>query len=1764
MFYRLSPRCNALSSEKPPVALRQLLKPCLLTLATAALSPFASAQHIVPLFPSASDSTLQGFARVINHSPEAGELEIGAQDEAGKRFGPLSVSIGPGQVVHFNSDDLEEGNPDKGLSGGIGIGTGDWRLELSSALDLEVLSYIRTSDGFLTAMHDLAPMEGGRYSVVIFNPGSNPEQVSQLRLTNTGSGPVEVSIKGVDDAGRSPGSEVRLSIPAGASRALTASELEAGGSDLDGALGVGTGKWRLSVESDQPLSVLSLLESPTGHLTNLSTPSPGPSDNVHRALIFPSVLDQTRQGFARVVNHSSTAGVVNVLAYDDTGRRFGPLRLSIDADETAHFNSEDLDRGNATKGLLGSIEPGEGPWRLELWSDLDIEVLSYIRTADGFLTSMHDVVPSTDAGHRVAVFNPGSNRAQMSRLRMINPGGRDAHVVIKGVDDQGESPGSWVRTTVPAGAARSFTAAQLESGTEGLVGTLGDGTGKWRLSVESDEELLVMSLLESPTGHLTNLSTEPGRDTDWPIVAGTTTDLFGALISGPIIQSKCVSCHVVGGDAADTRLVFASSTELDHESLNYQRFEDFLRQVENGADLILEKAQGIDHEGGEQLSPDTNTFADLERFLMLLEEDTPFEGASPAAVIALGPLAGSDVTVTSLGEPAVVVDETITDNNGEFVVPESAIGEDRLLYLVEVSGGNDGDANDDGTLDGPHINEGALRALLTADQLAEGAKISVISDIAWRYTSPVPSALAFAENLERLRRVARDLIAQDLDGDGVLNHVDLAAFDPGNSAHRQALAFHPESLAEPFAEDGLSALDAWLRGDDDSLTDKLDSILGERLSPFHEGSARTRTVTVTLVPFGNGTVESSDLLLNYDPDEPSQLLERIYLRNAEDITFQARPDPGSELLGWEGCDSVTPNLQTCEISLDEDRVVEVLFGYSEPEIVDNFADLTEASSSIDGDGKLSVEVPAGNTALTDRMDDLSAGDFVVASAGEGVLVKVNSIQRIDAQHYELQTTPATLPQVVRQGSVRYREPLTEGDLAETIAGQGTTNGTGATSQRVRSNGPSHASELAFSPDYPGVSLLLSGDSSSTEFVIEFGSASSQRSTRSQPTEELAGEVVLRDGNGNEAKLRGRIAMEITPDWAVNWSNLLFDGPEFLRFVAIITTTEELDATIGADWDSGERSMRLGTIRFKPKTVKIRGVPIKLNPQVEVYLGAQGMVGASASAGVTLQQTVRAGFVYDAELGSRQVFTFDQIHDFREPTAEVKGEASVWIEPRVSVRVFGGAGPQIALRAFIRLRGATSTADLQWRQGGCTNYSPFMGWLGLSGRLELAVGQGQVWNVLGTRVADFIANNLKTSLFRREWPLPTPILTVDLSAGRTFRDKIRGVDAHGELRPFLGPELGPVMVVIPSGKFRMGFRSEWDDYGHDLPQHDVTISQPFAMSKYEITLDDYARYCAWSERFPRFSDGTWQADLRRREIAHQAGVEPCGSFRVPSNHDFRVVWRYWNPRSPSDFRLTGQHPATMLVVTSGGWAGLHWESAHRYVEWLSWRTGKRYRMASEAEWEYATRAGTTTWYYWGELPDPTRMGSSSRPFVPVGSFPPSPWCQHDLHGNAPEWVQDCWHDDYWGCGSDQPSACKADPKVAQLIRRKRPRYRYGPFPACAIGKSDFPRPERCPETVPDDFGDDRNDVFLIGCFRPEHCPEEPLAPTDGSAWGEEDGGNCRLKVVRGHTLRNYGASVRWHAFPKDGVEFENLPSFPGGITGSFGFRVVRELDNSTNP
>jgi len=183
---------------------------------------------------------------------------------------------------------------------------------------------------------------------------------------------------------------------------------------------------------------------------------------------------------------------------------------------------------------------------------------------------------------------------------------------------------------------------------------------------------------------------------------------------------------------------------------------------------------------------------------------------------------------------------------------------------------------------------------------------------------------------------------------------------------------------------------------------------------------------------------------------------------------------------------------------------------------------------------------------------------------------------------------------------------------------------------------------------------------------------------------------------------------------------------------------------------------------------------------------------------------------------------------------------------------------------------------------------------------------------------------------------------------------------------------PEMVVIPAGSFMMGSpASEEGRSDSEGPQHAVTISQPFAAGRYEVTFDE------------------WDTCVREGGCGHQPHDQGWGRGRRP-------------------------------VIN------VSWNDAQQYMNWLSKKSGKNYRLLTEAEWEYATRAGTTSRYYWGDSDtdicryasvDKGGDGCGTNRTSSVGSRQPNAFSLYDMLGNVWEWVEDCWNANYNGAPRD---------------------------------------------------------------------------------------------------------------------------------------------------
>ncbi|MDX2222677.1 MAG: SUMF1/EgtB/PvdO family nonheme iron enzyme [Rhodospirillaceae bacterium] len=216
---------------------------------------------------------------------------------------------------------------------------------------------------------------------------------------------------------------------------------------------------------------------------------------------------------------------------------------------------------------------------------------------------------------------------------------------------------------------------------------------------------------------------------------------------------------------------------------------------------------------------------------------------------------------------------------------------------------------------------------------------------------------------------------------------------------------------------------------------------------------------------------------------------------------------------------------------------------------------------------------------------------------------------------------------------------------------------------------------------------------------------------------------------------------------------------------------------------------------------------------------------------------------------------------------------------------------------------------------------------------------------------------------------------------------------------------PEMATVPAGSFVMGSPdSEAERDADESPARAVTFARPFALSRFEITRGQYAAFV--------------------RATGHVTGTG-CS------------VWSdtKWEVRADASWQAPGfaQDDTHPVVCVS-------WHDATAYAAWLAARTGKPYRLPSEAEWEYAARGGTRTAYFSGNDPHaicahdnghdltskrvhtgmpwpPVNCDDGFAETAPAGSFPGNPFGVHDVHGNVWEWLADCYADSYAGAPTD---------------------------------------------------------------------------------------------------------------------------------------------------
>ena len=261
------------------------------------------------------------------------------------------------------------------------------------------------------------------------------------------------------------------------------------------------------------------------------------------------------------------------------------------------------------------------------------------------------------------------------------------------------------------------------------------------------------------------------------------------------------------------------------------------------------------------------------------------------------------------------------------------------------------------------------------------------------------------------------------------------------------------------------------------------------------------------------------------------------------------------------------------------------------------------------------------------------------------------------------------------------------------------------------------------------------------------------------------------------------------------------------------------------------------------------------------------------------------------------------------------------------------------------------------------------------------------------------------------------LTTTASAQQDAGDAKVEADMKEYTQKIRNTEISFNMVPIPGGEFLMGSPdSEAHRNADEGPQHKVKI-EPFWMGKTEVTWDEFE---LWSIRLERALRDFGNAETGPLEKAADAVTKPT------------------NPYTDMSFEMgkDGGFPAICMTQ----------HAAKTYCEWLTAKTGRYHRLPTEAEWEYACRAGTTTAYSFGD--DASVLGDyawhegnsteNGKPkYHKVGKKKPNPWGLHDMHGNVAEWVQDKYEPDFYSKFKPNEAVkfplCLADEEYPRVAR-----------------------------------------------------------------------------------------------------------------------------------
>jgi len=623
----------------------------------------------------------------------------------------------------------------------------------------------------------------------------------------------------------------------------------------------------------------------------------------------------------------------------------------------------------------------------------------------------------------------------------------------------------------------------------------------------------------------------------------------------------------------------------------------------------------------------------------------------------LGPLSGATVKVYRINDLNTAIYTTQTDGSGYF---QTAFLSTADYVVVAVSGGTDTDANDDGISGDTLQNTGTIYTLMTSAQFTAGNFIvSAITDIAYQYTKNLIGQADSSWLKTRLDDLAKNFFIADLNGDGAIDAKDMLMFVPTDSTHKSKLNFDYQQL---FAKDPVTSLsisDCYHANNQTCIISLLDAKFGSRLSLNPAPDTRYQKVKIEVAAFGKGTVKSDVGGIDIDSSRTNaadNVTKAFFDRSATGkITLTATPTADTQILSWNGCDTVSQDKTRCESNLRAERLITVSFGYKETKLKNGvvLVDLSNAAVTASSDLiTLNVTANAGDTDTAAKLAALKAGDIVVGATGGGFLRKVVSVQKVSDSNFILTTEDVSIEDVIAQGTGGFYKQMTHGDLAPDTA-----------LRSARSNSSAR--------------LLPSDDPNDRVFRFVIGNPN----TRAAMTKE--GALTWTDPvYGASVSLKGKIDVSIDVETGISFG----DGIEYFKFIPAISASESLELFIGGKIKTPEGSnileQKLGTIPFNPIPFQLGPLPVWIEPEVTIYVGLEAGMSAGISTSIIFNQSGRAGIVYSKFAGFDFPHELHVSKQFSMPQISFTGKVKPYLKTSPAFHIYSVTGPAIVMKGSL--------------------------------------------------------------------------------------------------------------------------------------------------------------------------------------------------------------------------------------------------------------------------------------------------------------------------------------------------------------------------------------------------------------------------------------------------------------------------------------------------